>query len=79
MNKNKKKTYIEEMKGFFKKNSSVFVTHYQGLTVKDIDSCINKIIQKDAESVIAVHQLEDHHPARIKKIVNDKILCKNFL
>ena len=37
MNKNKKKTYIEEMKGFFKKNSSVFVTHYQGLTVKDID------------------------------------------
>ncbi len=43
-------------------------------TVKDIDSCINKIIQKDAESVIAVHQLEDHHPARIKKIVNDKIV-----
>ena len=37
MNKNKKKTYIEEMKSFFKKNSSVFVTHYQGLTVKDID------------------------------------------
>ena len=37
MNKNKKKTYIEEMKGFFKKNSSVFVTHYQGLTVKQID------------------------------------------
>ena len=25
------------MKSFFKKNSSVFVTHYQGLTVKDID------------------------------------------
>ena len=37
MNKNKKKTYIEEMKSFFKKNSSVFITHYQGLTVKDID------------------------------------------
>ena len=37
MNKNKKKSYIEEMKGFFKKTSSVFVTHYQGLTVKDID------------------------------------------
>jgi large subunit ribosomal protein L10 len=37
MNKNKKKDYIEEMKGFFNKNSSVFVTHYQGLTVKDID------------------------------------------
>ena len=37
MNKNKKKTYIEEMKNFFSKTSSVFVTHYQGLTVKQID------------------------------------------
>ena len=37
MNKNKKKTYIEEMKNFFKKTNSVFVTHYQGLTVKQID------------------------------------------
>ena len=37
MNKDKKKTYIEEMKGFFKKTSSVFVTHYQGLTVNQID------------------------------------------
>ena len=25
------------MKAFFKKTSSVFVTHYQGLTVKQID------------------------------------------
>ena len=37
MNKEKKKTYIEEMKTFFSKTSSVFVTHYQGLTVKQID------------------------------------------
>ena len=37
MNRDKKKTYIEEMKSFFKKTSSVFVTHYQGLTVKQID------------------------------------------
>jgi len=37
MNKNKKKDYIEEMKSFFSKTSSVFVTHYQGLTVKNID------------------------------------------
>ena len=37
MNKNKKKIYIEEMKGFFNKTTSVFVTHYQGLTVKQID------------------------------------------
>ena len=37
MHKDKKKTYVEEMKSFFKKTSSVFVTHYQGLTVKQID------------------------------------------
>ena len=37
MNKEKKKMYIEEMKDFFQKRSSVFVTHYQGLTVKQID------------------------------------------
>ena len=43
MNKNKKKTYIEEMKSFFKKNSSVFVTHYQGLSVKQIDELRSKM------------------------------------
>jgi len=37
MNKERKKTYVEEMKNFFNKNSSVFVTHYQGLSVKQID------------------------------------------
>ena len=37
MNKDKKKTYIQEMKTFFSKNSSVLISHYQGLTVKQID------------------------------------------
>jgi large subunit ribosomal protein L10 len=37
MDKDKKKIYINEMKNFFSKTSSVFVTHYQGLTVKQID------------------------------------------
>jgi len=37
MNKDKKKTYIEEMKNFFKKTNSIFVTHYQGLSVRQID------------------------------------------
>ena len=37
MHKTKKKKYIEEMKSFFQKTSSIFVTHYQGLTVKQID------------------------------------------
>ena len=42
-------------------------------TVEDIDASIEKLILTKADSVIAVHQLEDHHPARIKKIINDKI------
>ena len=45
MNKDKKKVYIEEMKSFFNKTSSVFVTHYQGLSVKQIDELGSRIKQ----------------------------------
>ena len=38
INKAKKKIYIEEMKNFFNKTSTVLVTHYQGLNVKEIDN-----------------------------------------
>tara|TARA_Y100001970_G_scaffold37285_1_gene46005 strand:- start:107 stop:619 length:513 start_codon:yes stop_codon:yes gene_type:complete len=37
MNKDKKNNYIKEMKNFFNETNSVLVTHYQGLTVKQID------------------------------------------
>ena len=37
MNKEQKKNYINEMKKFFNGNDSVLVTHYQGLTVKQLD------------------------------------------
>ena len=37
INKDRKKLYIEEMKNFFDKTNSILVTHYQGLTVKQID------------------------------------------
>jgi CMP-N-acetylneuraminic acid synthetase len=43
-------------------------------TVDDIDKCIEKLIETKADSVIAVHKLEDHHPLRIKKIVDDHII-----
>ncbi len=43
-------------------------------SVEDIDASIEKLISTQADSVIAVHQLEDHHPARIKKLVDDKIV-----
>jgi large subunit ribosomal protein L10 len=37
LTKEKKKNYIDEMKSFFEKTNSILVTHYQGLTVKQID------------------------------------------
>lgn len=40
----------------------------------DIDACISKLITSKADSVIAVHKLDDHHPVRIKKIIDDKIV-----
>lgn len=43
-------------------------------TVDDIDSCIEKIISTGADSVIAVHRIEDHHPIRIKQIIDDRIV-----
>ena len=39
----------------------------------DIQKVIKKQIRTNADSVIAVHQVEDGHPIRAKKIVNGKI------
>ncbi len=41
---------------------------------EDIDSCIKKIINTKCNAVIAVHQLFDNHPARIKKIVKNRLV-----
>ena len=40
---------------------------------EDIDAALNKLIETQADSVIGVTKLDDHHPIRIKKIVNDRI------
>ncbi|MFA4826209.1 MAG: acylneuraminate cytidylyltransferase family protein [Methanoregula sp.] len=40
----------------------------------DIDAAIEKLIKTGADSVIGVTKLNDHHPARIKKIVDDRIV-----
>ena len=37
MNKEQKKNYISEMKKFFETSDSVLVTHYQGLSVNQLD------------------------------------------
>jgi CMP-N,N'-diacetyllegionaminic acid synthase len=43
-------------------------------TVEDIDVAIEKLITTGADSVIGVAKLEEHHPLRIKKIVDDRIV-----
>ena len=44
MNKEQKKNYINEMKKFFDSSDSVLVTHYQGLTVNQLDDLIGEEI-----------------------------------
>ena len=43
-------------------------------TAADIDGVIEKLIATGADSVIGVVQLDDHHPARIKQIVDDRLV-----
>ena len=40
---------------------------------KDIDSVIKIITKNNFDSVIAINQVFDYHPARIKKIINNRI------
>ena len=42
-------------------------------TCLDIDNCIMLYKQNKVDSVIGVSKLEDHHPARIKKVINGYI------
>ena len=43
-------------------------------TVEDIDATIELVLKNNCNSAIAVHQLFDQHPARIKKIIDGKII-----
>lgn len=42
-------------------------------TAADIDACLDKLIATGADSVIGVVQVFDQHPARVKRIVEDRI------
>ena len=46
MNKEKKKSYIEEMKKNFSSHNSVMIAHYQGLNVKELDELRMKLREK---------------------------------
>jgi len=40
----------------------------------DIDGCIGKLLRTGADTVCGVSKLDDHHPARIKTIVGDRLI-----
>ena len=70
MNKEKKKTYIEEMKKFFTSRSSVFITHYQGLNVKQLDQLRDEMRKHGILFRITKN--------RITKLALEKTKCKDL-
>ena len=47
MNKEQKKNYIEEMTAKFENSKAVMVTHYQGLTMPQLDELRSKMREKE--------------------------------
>lgn len=43
------------------------------VTSSDIDNAIKKIIETKADSIVSVYQINDTHPVKIKKIINDRL------
>ena len=43
-------------------------------TAHDIDGAIEKLIHTGADGVIGVTKLDDHHPARIKRVFEDRLI-----
>ena len=46
MNKEAKKTYVEDMKKSFSSNESVMIAQYQGLNVKELDKLRKELREK---------------------------------
>jgi len=46
----------------------------------DIKNAVAKLVDTDADSVISVTQMQDKHPVRMKRIVNDQLkdFCKEY-
>ena len=70
MNKEKKKTYINEMTAQFDKSEAVIVAHYQGLTVKQLDELRSKMREQGVIFKITKN--------RITKLALEKTKCKKL-
>ena len=70
MNKEKKKSYINEMTTQFDKSEAVIVTHYQGLTVNQLDDLRAKMREHGIIFKITKN--------RITKLAIEKTRCKEL-
>jgi CMP-N,N'-diacetyllegionaminic acid synthase len=43
-------------------------------TAEDIDAAISLLIETGADSVVSVYRVSDHHPARMYRLVNDRLV-----
>jgi len=70
MNKEQKKNYITDMTAEFEKSEAVLVTHYQGLTVKQLDDLRAKMREFGIQFKITKN--------RITKIALENSKCKDL-
>ena len=70
MNKEQKKQYISDMTNQFEKSEAVIVTHYQGLTVKQLDELRNRMREHGIQFKITKN--------RITKLALEKTRCKEL-
>ena len=70
MNKEQKKNYISEMEGQFQNNEAVLVTHYQGLTMSQLDDLRAQMREHGIKFKITKN--------RITKLALQKTKCKDL-
>ena len=70
MNREKKENYIKEMTAQFENSEAVLVTHYQGLTVKQLDDLRKKMREHGIKFQITKN--------RITKLALKNSKCKNL-
>ena len=70
MNKEQKKLYIENMSSQFDKTEAVIVTHYQGLTVNQLDELRKKMREHGIKFKITNN--------RITKLALENTKCKEL-
>ena len=70
MNREKKQSYIKEMTAQFEKSEAVLVTHYQGLSVKQLDKLRKQMREHGIQFKITKN--------KITKIALEKSRCKDL-